>query len=67
MIPLCVDQQNIGLLQLKSKVRDYFSEHEIGLYEGLAQSLGIALAHRHAQVDLRERVKDSHVFMESLA
>jgi two-component system NtrC family sensor kinase len=58
LIPLCIDQQNIGLLQLKSRVKDYFSEDEIEPYEGLAQSLGIALAHRHAQVDLRERVKE---------
>ena len=58
LIPLSIDQQNIGLLQLKSKARDYFSEDEIEHYEGLAQSLGIALAHRHAQVDLRERVKE---------
>jgi two-component system NtrC family sensor kinase len=58
LIPLSIDQQNIGLLQLKSTSRDFFSEEEIERYEGLAQTLGIALAHRHAQVDLRERVKE---------
>ena len=58
LIPLSTDEQNIGLLQLKSTSRDYFSEEEIERYEGLAQTLGIALAHRHAQVDLRERVKE---------
>jgi len=58
LIPLLVDYQNIGLLQLKSYRRNYFTKNEIELYEGLAQSLGIALAHRHAQSDLRERVKE---------
>jgi len=58
VIPIAVEHQNIGLLQLKSKHRDFFTENEIDLYEGLAQSLGIALAHRHAEVDLRERIKE---------
>ncbi len=58
LIPLRVDRQNIGLLQLKSKRKKFFSEDEIELYEDLAQGLGIAFAHRDAQVDLRERVKE---------
>jgi two-component system NtrC family sensor kinase len=58
LIPLSIDPQNIGMLQLKSTVRDFFQGEEIERYEGLAQTLGIALAHRHAQVDLRERVKE---------
>jgi len=58
VIPIAVEHQNIGLLQLKSKHRNSFTENEIELYEGLAQSLGIALAHRHAEVDLRERIKE---------
>ncbi len=57
-IPLLADKQNIGLLQLKSKRKDYFAEDQIELYKTLAKSLGIALVHRHAQVDLRERVKE---------
>ena len=58
LIPLLVDYQNVGLLRLESKQRSFFKEDEIELYETLGQSLGIALAHRHAQVDLRERVKE---------
>jgi signal transduction histidine kinase len=58
LIPLRVDRQNIGLLQLKSKRRMSFSGDQIKLYENLAQILGIALAHRNAQADLRERVKE---------
>jgi signal transduction histidine kinase len=58
LIPLRVDRQNIGLLQLKSKRKMSFSTDQIKLYENLAQILGIALAHRNAQADLRERVKE---------
>ena len=58
LIPLRVDRQNIGLLQLKSKHKMSFSGDQIKLYENLAQTLAIALAHRNAQVDLRERVKE---------
>jgi two-component system NtrC family sensor kinase len=58
LIPLFVDRENVGLLQLKSKQKYFFTEDEIERYEDLGQNLGIALAHRHAQVDLRERVKE---------
>jgi len=62
LILLLFDHQNIGLLQLKSHRRNYFKKSEIELYEDLAQSLGIALAHRHAQWGLRERVKEMTCF-----
>ena len=58
LIPLLVNQQSIGLLQLKSNSRNYFKKDKIELYEGLARSLEIAAAHRDAQIDLRERVKE---------
>lgn len=58
VIPLLVNHQNIGLLQLKSQCTNFFAENEIVLYEDLAQILGIAFMHRHVQVDLRERVKE---------
>lgn len=58
LFPLVVDSQTIGLLRLKSKHQSYFTQDEIGLYEGLGQTLAIAVAHRHVQVDLRERVKE---------
>lgn len=58
LFPLVVDQDNIGLLQLKSKQKDYFTKEEIEFYEGLAQTLGVAMVHRRAQVALRERIKE---------
>ncbi|MGB8656468.1 MAG: ATP-binding protein [Candidatus Zixiibacteriota bacterium] len=58
VFPLVVDQDNIGLLHLRSKRTDFFSKEEIDFYEGLAQTLGVAFVHRSAQVALRERVKE---------
>ena len=57
-IPLLADKQNVGLLHLRSKRKDCFAEDQIELYKTLAKTLAVALIHRHAQVDLRERVKE---------
>ena len=56
--PLVVDGDNVGLLLLKSKKQDYFMDDEIEFYEGLAQTLGVAMVQRAAQVALRERIKE---------
>ncbi|MGB7061753.1 MAG: ATP-binding protein [Candidatus Zixiibacteriota bacterium] len=56
--PLVVDGDNVGLLLLKSKKQDYFLDEEIEFYEGLAQTLGVAMVQRAAQVALRERIKE---------
>ena len=58
LFPLIVDEQSTGLLLLKSKQRNYFTQSEIEFYERLAQILVVALAHRSAQVALRERIKE---------
>jgi two-component system NtrC family sensor kinase len=58
MIPFMVNDENLGLLQFNSKRKNFFKEEEIEFYEGIAQTLGVALALRSAQVGLRERVKE---------
>jgi signal transduction histidine kinase len=58
IFPLVADEDNSGLLQLRSSQPNFFTPDEIRFYEGLAQTLGVALMHRHAQVALRERVKE---------
>lgn len=58
IFPLQVDSQIVGLLQLKSRWKNYFTQGEIEFYEGVAQTLGMALAHRTAQVGQRERIKE---------
>lgn len=58
IFPLVGDEENTGFLQLKNKKKDYFTKNEIELYEGFAQTLGVALVQRRAQVALRERIKE---------
>ncbi len=58
MVPLIVDHRNIGLLQLRSVRQNCFKKGDVGLYAVFSRTLGIALAHRHVQVDLRERIKE---------
>lgn len=58
LFPFVVDQDELGLLHLKSRRKDFFAPEEIYLYEGLAQTLGVAYVHRSIQVHLRERVKE---------
>jgi two-component system NtrC family sensor kinase len=58
LIPLFVGNESIGLLQLKSRRRDYFTEDEIELYEVLAQNLGIAAVNQRVHAASNERVKE---------
>jgi len=58
LIPISVENQNIGILQLKSKSPNFFTKEDMEFYEGAVQMLAIALIHRRAQVELRERVKE---------
>ena len=58
LIPIHAKNERIGLLQLNSEHQDYFTEEDVEFYEGFVQTLGIALTHRRAQVELRERVKE---------
>ncbi|UCD62748.1 MAG: GAF domain-containing protein [Candidatus Zixiibacteriota bacterium] len=58
LIPIEARNERIGLLQLVSATADRFSESEVEKCEQLAQTLGVALAHRRLQLALRERVKE---------
>ncbi|MBN2464252.1 hypothetical protein JXD38_01325 [candidate division WOR-3 bacterium] len=56
--PFAVGDDSHALLLLMSRERDYFREGEVEFYEGVAQTIGVALADRRAQAALRERVKE---------
>ena len=57
-IPVAVNKEKIGLLQLRSQEDGFFKKDVMELCRALARILGIASVHRHIQVDLRERVKE---------
>jgi two-component system NtrC family sensor kinase len=58
LIPIRIKDESIGLLTLKIRRKGSFTEQEVKFFEGVAQTLGIALVHRRSQVELRERVKE---------
>jgi len=58
LVPIRVEKENIGLLELDSRSRDFFTKKDVEIFEGVAQTLGVALGYRRAQVQLRERVKE---------
>lgn len=58
LIPLFVDDQKTGLLELQSKQNLFFSANAIANYENLAQALALVLVNQKTQADLSERVKE---------
>jgi two-component system NtrC family sensor kinase len=58
IIPIMVAGEVIGALKLLSRQREHLGKFDIGLYETVAQTLGVALVNQRAQAALRERVKE---------
>ncbi len=55
-IRFAVDEKTTGVLVLKSRQKKRLAR--VQFYEGIAQTLGVAIANRQAQWALRERVKE---------
>ncbi|MBC8465622.1 hypothetical protein H8D57_01210 [bacterium] len=53
-----INEENSGLLILKSYKQFFFAKHEIKFYKDCAQTLGLAAADRRTQAALKERVKE---------
>ena len=58
VIRFLVGGQTAGLLHMKCERPHCFTEEEVELYEGVAQTLGLAVADWQAEAALRERVKE---------
>ena len=58
IIRFAVGEDSHGLLLLGSLEKGHYEEAEVEFYEGVAQTIGVALADRRAQAVLRERVKE---------
>jgi len=58
IIRFAVGEDSLGLLLLKSRQKSFYDETEVEFYEGVAQTIGVALADRRAQAALRERIKE---------
>ena len=58
IVRFAVGEDSHGLLLLGSLEKGHYQEAEVEFYEGVAQTIGVALADRRAQAALRERVKE---------
>ncbi len=58
IIRFAVGEDSHGLLLFRSRQTGFYDEAEVEFYEGVAQTIGVALADRRAQAALRERVKE---------
>ncbi|MBD3372716.1 MAG: hypothetical protein GF403_08380 [Candidatus Coatesbacteria bacterium] len=58
LIPFHLNGRDTGLLTLKSERTGFLSPREVEFYEGLAETLGVAVTDRRAQHALRERMKE---------
>jgi len=58
IIPISLENKNIGLIQLKGKDSNFFSQQDVEFYENIVHTLGMSLIHRRTQVKLGERIKE---------
>jgi two-component system NtrC family sensor kinase len=57
-IPIKLEQECSGLLQLKSRQRKFFSRRSVEFLEDISTVLGVALSYQYSQIELRERIKE---------
>ncbi|WP_306601999.1 GAF domain-containing protein [Geothrix sp. 21YS21S-2] len=57
-VPVPVDERIRGVLYLGSRKADYFTRNDVQYFEGVGETLGVAVAFQAAQWALRERVKE---------
>ncbi|BDU71704.1 GAF domain-containing protein [Mesoterricola silvestris] len=57
-VPVPVDERIRGVLHLGSRKADHFTRNDVQFFEGVGETLGVAVAFQAAQWALRERVKE---------
>ena len=58
LLPIIEGNQFVGLLLLKSRQKNFFSEDEISFYENLCKMIATASGYRLTQSALHERIKE---------
>jgi two-component system NtrC family sensor kinase len=58
VIPIRLEHESIGLLQLKSLQEKFLSPRRVEFYEDISTVLGVAVSHQYSQIELRERIKE---------
>jgi GAF domain-containing protein len=57
LIPIKLDEENLGLLQLNDKRRNIFSEEIINYFEDLCESIGLAIQIKNREEELISKTK----------
>jgi PAS domain S-box-containing protein len=57
LIPIKLDEENLGLLQLNDKRRNIFSEEMINYFEDLCDSIGLAIQIKNREEELKSKTK----------
>ncbi len=68
VMPISIEEEDLGLLQLKSKTSDFLSRNDVEFYESLIQTLGLALIHRRTQCEHQcpdHGLDPGHVYVHS--
>ncbi len=58
ILPLATADETVGLLQLRSLRKHALGEGDVECYEGIAQTVALALISQFAHASLRERIKE---------
>jgi signal transduction histidine kinase len=58
LVPVRLEEECVGLLQLKSTRNDFFSADDLAFWEDIAAMLGIAFSYQFARAELGERIKE---------
>lgn len=58
LVPVRLEEECVGLLQLKSRQNDFFSGDDLDFWEDISAILGIAFSHQFARAELGERIKE---------
>ena len=58
VIPFFMENERIGLMELKSHNKDFLSDSEINSIETFIHTLGMTFLNQHTQAALQERVKE---------
>lgn len=57
LIPIRLDEENLGLLQLNDKRRNIYSEEIINYFEDLCESIGLAIQIKNREEELKSKTK----------
>jgi PAS domain S-box-containing protein len=66
LIPVRVNQEIVGLLQLNDRRKDRFTLEMIEFFEGISASIGVALMHKQAEETIKKSLEEKEVLLREI-